>query len=289
MNLFINRIIFFTLFLTVFIITLYNSINILLNSTTKNNTTYIWGDSQTYYGINVYLLNKGKQKTLTAARPGSGGYDFLVFTEVIPEKALAIVGVSKLFFLRAKNRDRNDSGFSFRSLKIMNDNGYSNNELISIIKKNIIPKNNFSRYSKLFSTSDSLNLTSLNLSKFKDLFQINFEFVKSKEKIFIKGIENLVKKQCKIIFIEFPLEMSLHDLEKNSEYKEVYNNFKIKLLYQLNINEVDTINFDNSTRRMHDYTHLNELGAKIVTNYVINCNDIEEQAKFVVINNGFAK
>ena len=77
MHLFIKKSLTFILFLILLLTVLYKLLDSKLNKT-EDNVIYVWGDSQTYFGLNLYAFNDGK-KALTGAQPGSGVYDFLVF------------------------------------------------------------------------------------------------------------------------------------------------------------------------------------------------------------------
>ena len=289
MNLFIKKSLFFIIFLISFIVILYNSVNIVLNSTSQNNSVFIWGDSQTYFGIDLDIINNEKQIALTSAQTGSGVYDFLVFSEKIPNNSTVLIGISKPFFLRDKKRDRNDAGLSFNSIKIMKEYGYSIDELMVIIKGNLVPKKLFSTNTKLYNVSDSLIITNKKLDKFRGIFHQNIDFVKNKERLFLKGIDILKKKNCKMFLIEFPLHEYLYNLESDTEYGSIFRNFKIELIHQLNIKNIDTIKLDSSKRLMHDLTHLNELGAKEVSNCILKLLNSNKNAKLIVINGGAAK
>ena len=51
----------------------------------SKNTLFIWGDSQTYQGLDLDVLKSNTDRAiLSSAVHGAGVYDFLIFTELVP-------------------------------------------------------------------------------------------------------------------------------------------------------------------------------------------------------------
>ncbi|NRA92477.1 MAG: hypothetical protein HRU26_07285, partial [Psychroserpens sp.] len=147
----------------------------------SEDAVFIWGDSQAYQGIDIpELANTLDKEVYSAANHGAGVYDFLVFTQQVPENSEVIVAISNLVQVRRKEKDYNRSGFSFWSMKSLYQNGYSLNELFSISKLNIKPRRNILASTKLYPYSDSIQKI-LPISHFEKYFNDSPEFLDSKQ------------------------------------------------------------------------------------------------------------
>lgn len=258
---------FFNLFVLVYILVLL-CINVILNSSfSDNNTIFIWGDSQAYRGIDLKeLSNITKKKVYSSAHPGSGVYDFLLFTEQVQEKSKVIVSISKLVQVRKKSNDYNRTGLSFWALKKLHDNNYSVKEIASIIKRNLSPKKNIfdDNSLHLFAYSDSMKIN-LHIPRFRSYYKKTPLFLEDKQKLYITGIENLIRKNCEILLLEFPYHKKLESIESESTIKNKTEEFKQKLSKLFNNIKVDSIKLRNDINLFKDLSHLNSSGAKDLT------------------------
>lgn len=244
----------------------YYLVDIILNTYNNDDKIFIWGDSQTCQGININELRNLTNKTiLSAARHGAGVYDFLVFTEKVPNKSNVIVAISEPVQLRKKNTDRNDSGVTIKSLKLLYHNDYTLTEIINIIKNNRMPSNLFTSESKLYPYADSVKITESSLSFFHNFYKTIPSYLKDKQKLYTLGIENLIMKNCKIVFIKFPYHSILSEIESKSDLKDNSENFINRLMKLFGESYIDSISLTGPKELMHDLTHLNEYGATKLT------------------------
>lgn len=263
MKRFIIKTISFHIVLIALYATIYISFKAYLNGSYSNNeAVFIWGDSQAYQGIDIHeLSNTLKKEVYTSAQHGAGVYDFLIFTEQVPEKSKIIVSISKLAQIRRKENDYNRSGLSIWALQKLYENNYSKKEIISIIKQNIPIRRNIRESTELYAYSDSMQIK-LPLSLFESYYQKIPTFLEEKQNLYIIGIKNLIKKNCKIVFIEFPFHKELEIVEDLSPIKMKTNKFIYQIGSLFDEFEVKAIKLNKDKNIFADLSHLNSFGAK---------------------------
>ncbi len=239
----------------------YNYIN-------DKNAIYIWGDSQTYYGINIKLLQKELDRNVfTYAQKGAGVYDFLVFTEMVPQEATVLLAVSKPVQIRRKTTDRNTSGIYFPALFSLWQNGYSLGEIKDIINRNIRPPKIVETSVELLEYQDTIVINEWDI--LRDVYAEVPEYLKAKQSLYKSGIQKLRKKQCNIVFLDYPFHSLVVDsVEKNSPVKEKTEEFVRWIINTSENIRTDTLFLNRDKEVMHDLTHLNELGATQVSQYL---------------------
>lgn len=258
---FIIKSILFVFFIPIVLLVTYSVPNAFLNKNNADNKIFIWGDSQMYQGIDLPVLEKVTGKSIfSSAKHGAGVYDFLIFSEKVPFNSTVIVALSKPALIRKKGRDRNNSGLSFSVLYELWKNNYSFSELVSIIGKNRKPISIFQRTSILFTESDSIVLAEP-LSLFEDVYSKAPNYFDDKQNLFLYGINELKKKCCHIIFLEFPFHPLLKEIENRSILKIKTSKFKNRVLENFKNYSLDTLVLDPNMELMYDLTHLNEKGA----------------------------
>jgi hypothetical protein len=267
---FIKTISIFAVGLIFSLVGLYSFVDFCLNHKSARNSIFIWGDSQAYRGIDLQVLKKSTGKNIyTAAAEGQGVYNFLVFTEKIPNNSQVIVAESKLTQIRRKIIERSSSGISPRSLYKLYENNYSFSEIAAIIWKNRIPYKIFSQSTDLYPYSDSIVfLPNEPISFFEDHFRKVPPFIGDKQNILIYGLNRLKSKNCRVVFIQFPFHQILNKIEDCSPIKPKTEEFKDNVLSLFREYESDTLQLDNSINAMYDLTHLNELGAQKVSEFI---------------------
>jgi len=229
------------------------------------NSFYIWGDSQAYHGLNIETIKSTtKIKTYSGAKHGAGMYDFLFFASKVPEKSKVILAISKTIQLRRIDVDYHLSGLNFSALIDLFNKEYP----LFIIKKtfvnNLKPKKFFSEDLIAFPCLDTLTIKEP-LAIFKKIFSKTPTYLINKQNLYKRGIELLIAKKCKIIYIEFPYHESLQKIEKVSPTRKYTQNFKIELSKQYHISPFDTLIISKKINPMYDYTHLNVIGANLVS------------------------
>jgi len=264
MKRFIIKTIVFAFGLTVTSALAYYCSNSYLNYSFRDkNAVFIWGDSQTYQGIDIEeLSNTIDKRVYTSAQPGAGVYDFLLFTKQVPDNSIVIVSISKLVQIRRKKNDYNRSGLSLWSLSKLYQNNYSLIEIISIAELNLKPKNNITSTTQLFPYSDSINIAPVTLTNFKSYYQEIPDFLDAKQNLYLTGIKNLINKNCKISFIEFPYHKDLENIENQSPIKKKINDFKLKVASLFSEFQICTIKIRSDKNIFQDLSHLNCVGAQ---------------------------
>ncbi len=266
---FINKTVRFLMLLPVIYLFYYYSIDYYYNCRKNNNAIFIWGDSQTYQGVDLQVLGeKTNRKVFSYAKHGAGVYDFLVFSEKVPSYSVVVLGVSKLVQLRKKRNDRNKSGISIVALYNLYQNGYSMEELIKIMKENKYPSKIVSEKTNLYMYNEKIVLN-CSIDVFKNIYSGGIpSYLSDKQALYKIGIRKLRDKGCSIIFVDFPYHIMVKEIEENSIVKDKTNElikYIIKTSRQI---EIDTLTFDTKIQIMHDLTHLNEIGAKLVSNRI---------------------
>lgn len=247
----------------VFAILVYSTVNFLLNSKSKENSLFIWGDSQTFQGIDLNILHEKTNLTIySAATHGAGVYDFLVFTNSVPDSSDVLISISTSALMRKKTRDYNMSGLSLHALLLLLKHNYSFSEIFEITTKNLRPKKLFKNEFNLYKQNDTLNKT-IPLSTFENNFKNKPPYLNSKETLFKEGIKQLKLKGCNINFLKLPYHETLTKVVDSSVVKDNINDFFIDIKSHFFSHEKnDTIILIDDKGIMYDYTHLNETGAK---------------------------
>jgi len=286
MKKFIRKTLNFLIGLPFIYLVLYISYNLYFNSKNADNSLFIWGDSQTYQGIDLDILkHKTKRSIYSAAQHGAGLYDFLVFADKVPSNSDVLVAISKPAQLRKKERDRNRSGISIFALKELLNHNYSWLEIFQISTKNIKPSKHFSSVSYLYDYSDTIVLGNEPIESFEDIYRVEPSYLKDKQNLYLKGVEKLKSKNCKIYLIGFPYHKILKDVESNSPIKkQVVGLFK-EMFNEANSSQIDTLILNTDKQVMHDLTHLNNYGAKQVSEFIVKC--IKKQgSRTIFVKNG---
>ena len=263
MKKFIQKTIFFSIGILIFTIVLFYSLQIYYNHPfSDKNAIFIWGDSQAYQGIDIEeLSNITKKNVYSSAFHGAGVYDFLLFTERVSTNSVVIVSISKLVQIRRKEKDFNRSGLSFWALKQLYDNNYSIEEIIAIFKLNLKPKRNIFKTTNLYTYKDSMQIGQ-ELSHFRSYYKTIPDFLHEKQNLYLLAIQNLINKNCKISFLEFPVYSDLKDLEKESPANQKIEELKNNMLLLFDDCQIDSIEINKDINIFEDLSHLNCVGAK---------------------------
>jgi len=271
---------FIILFLIIYQISDY-FLNTLLLRTTSDDIL-IWGDSQIYHGISLdYLREISDKRVFSAARPGAGCYDFLLFSEKVPEKSTVIVSPSQSLQIRAKDRDQ--SGLSIKSLYILFKSDYGVKEIFSIINKNLYRRKMFMKDSDLITFSEKIKINEP-VSLFEKYFSIVPAYLSKKQKVIFEGMKNLNEKGCKIIIVEFPYYKMVNPIVDASPNIPFFNEHRRKIMKELGIPKIDEVAITGMKEYMHDLSHLNELGAKKASELIYNYSikNGEDSNKYIV-------
>ncbi|MFQ5427967.1 MAG: hypothetical protein ACE5EZ_03200, partial [Thermodesulfobacteriota bacterium] len=230
MNKFLRRLISFSFCLVLAFFLTYASVDYLWNSESADNTIFIWGDSQAYQGLNLKEIQRitGK-RVLSAARHGAGIYDFLVFSQKVPSNSSVIVALSKPVQLRRKQKDRNWSGLSLNSLLALYKMNYSLYDISRIIKNNIMPKKLYVSDVPLYPYRNIIAMPEP-ISLFEDGYSKIPDYLDDKQELYRYGIKTLIKKNCKITFVEFPYHPLVEAIEKKSDVIKNLETFKTTVM-----------------------------------------------------------
>lgn len=268
MKLFLKKVVIFFIgiFLLMFLlILLHVNFDNSYNKKSSVNSIFIWGDSQTYRGVDLKILSdKSGLNVFSAAKHGAGVYDFLVFANNVPENSIVFVSFSKPMFIRKKKNDYNSTSFDLNAIIILLQNNYSFEYCYRIFIKNIKQFNQiYESESFLYPVKDDVFMSE-SIERLNDFYSSVPNFISDKESIFTKGLSILKEKKCKINLIEFPYDQLLNEIEIKSPIKKVTDKIKTKILNNLSLkNEVVFLN--NYKRVMYDLTHLNQNGAEQVS------------------------
>ncbi len=266
MKLFLRKILNFSLF-SIISYSVFYFIIFQINTSTKSiNSIYFFGDSQIVQGINLPLITKiTNTNSYSAAVHGAGVYDFYTFIDQVPDSSKIVLSISKLALIRPDINEANKAPLSFKALKALYSQGY-NTTLKKIAREKIKPP--LSSYFKinfnLYPNNESIVVTNP-LSDYKERYLASESFLRKKQKLYLNGINKLITKNCKIVFVEFPFHKILNDYEHNFTVRHELSNFKIKISELFPKLKIDSIKLPNKKNYMYDYTHLNEYGANSLT------------------------
>jgi len=246
------------------------------------NCCYVWGESTMCQDIDLDYLNKNMHYNFfSAAKHGAGVYDFLVFTQVVPENSKVFIGIGKTSIVRRKDKDYNRSGIDYESLYLLHENGYSLKELFSIFLNNHAPHQMFDNLNTLYPNTDSLQFGNEPLSLFQNIFGNRPNYLDNKENLFLYGIQTLIRKHCKIIAIDFPRHPILDAIIQQSAYLGKLDSF---------MNDVDVffpkqeiLDLDLDRTDFHDLTHLNEKGAEKLTQELVPFLDFKDTPTMISV------
>lgn len=265
---FIKRTFLFLVIIPIFYSIYYIGFDYYYNVKNDKKAVYIWGDSQTYRGIDIQVLKESTNKNIyNYAKHGAGVYDLLVIVKKIPNNSTVVLGVSKLVQLRNKKSDRNRSGFSITALLKLYSNNYTLKELKRIIQNNKIPSKILQEKTDMYQYNDSVIFTEP-IDLFEKIYAKVPHFLSDKQNLYKIGIEALRAKKCNIIFVDFPYHPLLEKVENKSAIKFQTEAFTKEIINSSKDITLDTFNFDAKKNIMYDLTHLNVVGAGEFTSYL---------------------
>lgn len=226
---------------------------------------YVWGDSQTYQGIQLDVLSKKISCPIfSAAEHGNGVYDLLVFANNIPDSSTCIVGFSEACLLRKISSDNNRSGANIPALFALYKSGYPLTEILNIFKVNRgVPKRLFSTSHSMYAYSDTISLPE-SVVDWCNMFAKEDIYHQYKQKAYLTAINKLHQKGCTVVFVSFPIYYLVEECASTSINRAKTREFKGKILDIYNIKEKSYL-MQSDSLLMHDLSHLNEVGARIAT------------------------
>jgi hypothetical protein len=242
---------------------------------------YIWGDSQINRGLDLAYLNKNSNyRFFSTAQDGAGIYDFLVFTELVPENSFVIISISRPVLLRRKALDRNVSAINIKCLNKLMENNYSGNEIFTIITKNLKPGKIFSQKNTLFENTDSMKIGEP-MTIFEGIYKQKPAYFFDKKNLFLAGLKTLINKKCRIVAIVFPYHPILNEIESKSQFVNDLKRFDEDVSKFFDSNKVIEIKLKDNIFR--DLTHLNERGARYLSKELIGMLDFKEQTLLIKV------
>lgn len=257
-------------------------------NTYDDDAVFVWGDSQMYQGLDVSLLGNalGKQ-VLTSACHGSGIYDFLVSEKSIPNNATCVLAFPECALLRNPLLDYNRTGDDIWCIFQLLKSGCPIHECVRIEKLNrrnseyepISYKVFSTDYGKLlysdsivypestdygkFFYSDSI-VYAEPLSGFCSMFTNKKDYFTWKAKSYEMGLQSLYDKHDQIILVQFPFEQQVENCAHNSINRHLTDSLKFELIEKYAMQH-DSIVLHSDSLLMHDLSHMNEVGARVLT------------------------
>ena len=247
-----------------------------------NDNVFVWGDSQMFQGLDVSLLEKiiGKQ-ILTSAEHGAGIYDFLVCEKNIPNNSVCIVSFPECALLRNPLSDNNRTGFEWSCILELFKSGCPLDECQSIVglnQKSIFYKV-FRKGHSLYPYSDTLVYPEP-LPLWRSLFEDEKDWFSWKANSYKKGIQYLVDKRSQIILVQFPFDKQIESFACNSVNRHLTDSLKNVIIKDYAL-DYEKIVLNGDSLLMHDLSHMNEVGARLLTAEVASVLQID------TVNNHF--
>jgi hypothetical protein len=234
------------------------------------NGVYIWGDSRVYRGIDVVLLKQATNRNVfNYSKHGSGPYDFLVFTYNVPRNSNIILGLSEAMFLRDSTMDLDTNGLVISELLKLFRNGYDAKSIIRIIKRNLKSSNNYVKIPEPYPFDTKIKSDEWDL--FMSIYNSRdrLDLLDRKIKLFKEGLMTLKNKNCNVKLVVMPISEKLKIEFKKSVYSsEISRNYKV--ITENGFNVYSSVNLSANKNIMYDHSHLNIVGRKLMTDYVVN-------------------
>ena len=240
----------------------------ILNTYDKD-CVFIWGDSQMYQGFdNLLLDNKLNKQVLTSAYHGMGIYDFLVSQKSIPDNAICVVSFPEGAFFRNPLSDNNRTGLEIDCLQELYLSGCSEEECVRILKLNrrihsVFYKAYSNSCHKIYPFANSLVYPEP-LPLWHSLFENPKDWFPWKAKAYVTGIQHLFDKHSQIILIQFPFDEQVESFAQNSINRQLSDSLKFELIDRFAM-KYDTVVLHSDSLLMHDLSHMNEVGARMLT------------------------
>ena len=257
------------------------------NALDGNNYIFVWGDSQMYQGLDIALLgNKIEREVLTSAGHGKGIYDFLVCEKIIPDGSTCVVSFPECAFFRNPLSDNNRTGLDLSCLKDIINSGCPLGEAERIIGlnrkiQNIDYKAFNSEEHNLYKYADSLVYPEP-LPAWHPLFEEKKDWFQWKAKSYEKGIHSLFEKRSQIILIQFPFDEQVESFAKESVNRHLSDSLKTKIVKDYSM-KVDTLELRSDSLLMHDLSHMNVVGARLLTKKIAEILSVD------TVNNRFLR
>lgn len=269
MSKFIKRILFAIVLFSTLIVGVYLLLHFMCQKPVTYNSecVFVWGDSQMYQGLDMRLLgDKMGKQVLTAAGHGSGIFDFLVSQKSIPDNAVNVMSFPECALYRNPLSDYNRTGFEIDCLKEVFLSGCSVNECIRIfnLSKKSFRNRAFSNSPHtMYPFADSL-VYPQPLPLWHSLFEEPKDWFPWKAKAYIAGIQSLYDKHSQIVLIQFPLDEQVELFAKNSINRQLSDSLKVEIIDRFALKH-DSIVLHSDSLLMHDLSHMNEVGARLLT------------------------
>lgn len=227
---------------------------------------YVWGDSRMYWGLNMEQLQNelGKQVVATQ-QEGASVYDMLVMVDRVPKQTTCIVGLSECVLFRNPKSDYNRSGFNIWAIgQMLRLPKYSCSQIHNIIKLNKwrpkyveTTRHDYFEYYDTIATPEPMLgwITEYNDPK---------PYFEAKSQAYQIAIRRLIKKNCRVILLDFPPAEQVELMAQSSPNRPLTENFVKELMTSYRLNG-DTLILDSPQRLHYDLSHLNKIGASMVS------------------------
>ena len=238
------------------------------NEYTGEDEVFVWGDSQMYQGLDVTMLgNMLEKKVLTSAQHGSGIYDFLVSERYMPGNSVCLVSFSECAFFRNPMSDMNRTGFELNCLKMLYQSGCPLNECMRIAGLNRSSINEgfivFRTRHSVLPYADTLVYPEP-LPLWHSMFEEERDWFSWKAKAYEVGLQHLADKRCRMVLVQFPFDKQVEEFAPATNNRHLSDSLKEVLVERFEM-RYDTIRLSSDSLLMHDLSHMNEIGARMLT------------------------
>ena len=112
------------------------------------------------------------------------------------------------------------------------------------------------------------------------LFEEPKEWFPWKAKAYVTGIQSLYDKHSQIVLIQFPFDEQVELFAKKSINRQLSDSLKLEIIDRFALKH-DSIVLHSDSLLMHDLSHMNEVGARLLT------TEIAEILRADTVNNYF--
>ena len=269
MKKFILKIFIFIVIISSLLSLIYGIGIYLSQHTQTKEVVYVWGDSQMYQGLDLESLSSQIGiPVLSSAEHGNGIYDFLVTIDCIQPQSTCIIALPECALYRNPLSDSNRTGLNINALLTLHNSGCPIKECLKMVSLN---RNNF--YYQPFSSINTLYEYAPEieyaepLEGFCNMFNETSDYSLWKKRAYLAGLQKLADKDCRIILVQFPFDKQVEACAERSVNRLKTDSLVVYLCEQYDFS-ASNISLQNDSILMHDLSHLNCIGARLVTDRV---------------------
>lgn len=266
MKRFIVKVLFGCLGAMVVSATLYSMLAIKKNPglmALEQHSLFLFGDSQLLHALSPDFLSQqtGKQ-VFSVVRPGSGMYNLMTFSSLIPDSSVVLVGFSPFSMLI--KRDHPNRGILYPpALVTMISLGYPVSDIKTLVEDNLRPHPFLPfRFVPVRYRPEPLLTLPVTLRKSLEISDSTTE--KLNAGLFKSAIRNLLERNCHVLWVDFPVNPSFWGTVDSTMIPTRLRQLEHFLKNELPSTSTAFYTIESDSNLFYDYTHVNEVGQRLI-------------------------